>query len=123
MGHNGGYKRHKTEGQAGWDTAEGYKRSIAILEKSLQAAYVPKSGRLLELGCGAGNITLWLAEKGYEVYGVDIAPTAIQWAQESAQARHLKADFRVGNVLDLKGYLDDFFDFVLDGHCFHCIIL
>ncbi len=34
----------------------------------------------------------------------------------------MEADFRVGNVLDLRGYSDDFFDFLLDGYCLHCII-
>jgi len=88
----------------------------------LQADYVPKKGRLLELGCGAGNITLWLAGKGYDVCGVDIAPTAITWAKEKARELNLPADFQVGNVLDLKDYHDNSFDFLLDGHCFHCII-
>ena len=28
----------------------------------------------------------------------------------------------MGDVLDLQDYPDDFFDVILDGHCFHCII-
>jgi ubiquinone/menaquinone biosynthesis C-methylase UbiE len=32
------------------------------------------------------------------------------------------ADFRVGNVVDLKSYSDGFFDFVFDGETLHCII-
>jgi ubiquinone/menaquinone biosynthesis C-methylase UbiE len=122
IGHDDAYKKRKAEGQPGWGWDKDYQRSETILEKVLQAEHVPKSGRLLELGCGAGNITLWLAEKGFEVYGVDIAPTAIEWAKEKAREQNLAADFRVGNVLDLEEYPDDFFDFVLDGHCFHCII-
>jgi ubiquinone/menaquinone biosynthesis C-methylase UbiE len=122
VGHDEAYKKRRARGQAGWDTAEGYEESLAILERSLQAKYVPKSGKLLELGCGAGNIALWPAKKGYAMYGVDIAPTAIEWAREKAKKHHLQMDFRVGSVLDLKEYPDDFFDFVLNGHCFHCII-
>ncbi len=122
IGHDDGYKKRKAEGRAGWDTAEGYEESKVILEKWLQAEHVPKSGKLLEVGCGAGDIALWFAEQEYEVYGVDIASTAIEWAKEKAEERNLKADFRVGSVLDLKEYSDDSFDFVLDGHCFHCII-
>lgn len=53
---------------------------------------------------GAGEIALWLVEKGYEIYGVDIAPTAITWAQENAKEHNIKADFRVGDVLDLQDY-------------------
>ncbi len=122
IGHNKLYKKYKTQGRPGWDTSEMIRENMATLEKTLQADYVPKKGKLLELGCGAGNITLWLAQKGYEVYGLDIAPAAIKWAREKASKENIKADFRLGNVLDFKGYPDDFFDFILDGHCFHCII-
>ena len=41
--------------------------------------HAPRSGRVLELGCGAGDLSLALAEHGYEVHGVDIAPTAIDF--------------------------------------------
>jgi len=34
----------------------------------------------------------------------------------------ISADFRVGNAVDLASYPDDFFDFVFDGECLHCII-
>ena len=122
IGHDNVYKKKKTEGMPGWATAEQIQENIARLKELLQAKYVPKSGNLLELGCGAGDLTLWLAEKGYNAYGVDISPAAIAWAQEKAKERNIKADFRVGSVLDLKDFPDDFFDFVLDGYCFHCII-
>jgi len=83
---------------------------------------VPQKGKFLELGCGPGNVTLWAAGKGYEAYGVDISPCAIEWAEEKARENNIKTHFRTGNVLDLKDYPDNFFDFILDGHCFHCII-
>lgn len=122
-GHDSIYKKHRSQGKAGWDAnADSINETKAILEKALQSEHVPKKGKLLELGCGAGNITLWLAEKGYEGYGTDIAPTAIDWAKEKAGQLNIKCDFQVGNVLDLKEYKDNSFDFVLDGHCFHCII-
>jgi ubiquinone/menaquinone biosynthesis C-methylase UbiE len=120
--HDEVYQKHKAEGKSDWSTPEQIQEDIKILEKVLQAEYIPKSGKLLVLGCGAGEIALWLAEKGYEIYGVDIAPTAITWAQKKAKEHNIKADFRVGDVLDLQDYPDDFFDVILDGHCFHCII-
>lgn len=122
IGHDKVYKKRRAEGQQGWATAEQAEEYLAILTRELQPEYVPKSGKLLELGCGDGVNAIWLAERGYEVYGVDIAPTAIEWAKAKAKERNLNIDFQVGNVLDLANYPDDFFDFVLDGHCFHCII-
>lgn len=113
------YRKRKAEGKPGW--TDEYESKVAELEKLLKADYAPKGGRFLELGCGAGNLTLWLAERGFEAYGLDRAPTAIAWAQENARPRSLKADFRVGDVVDLEGYPSDSFDFVLDGGCFHYI--
>ena len=116
------YKKRKAAGKPGWTDEKDYADKVAALEKLLKKAYVPKRGRLLELGCGAGNLTLWLAEHGFGAYGVDFVPTAIAWAKLRAARRGVKVDFRVGNVADLKGYENEFFDFVLDGACFHYIV-
>lgn len=121
--HDEHYKKNKERGWTGWrQKQESVDTNISILERVFGYPYVPQKGNLLELGCGAGNITLWAGKKGYDVYGVDISPTAIEWAGEKAGECNIKADFRVGNVVDLKDYSDEFFDIVLDGHCFHCII-
>jgi 2-polyprenyl-3-methyl-5-hydroxy-6-metoxy-1,4-benzoquinol methylase len=122
FGHDSKYKKRKVEGQQGWATAEEVDEFHLELEKILKSDYVPKEGKLLELGCGDGANLIWLAKKGYEVYGIDIAPTAIEWAKEKIKNQNIEADFRIGNVLDLKEFEDNFFDLVLDGHCFHCII-
>lgn len=76
----------------------------------------------LEVGCGAGDQSLFLASKGYSVSGVDISPTAIEWAIEQAAERGHRIDFRVMDVRDLVGIDDEAFDWVLDGYCWHCVI-
>jgi ubiquinone/menaquinone biosynthesis C-methylase UbiE len=63
-----------------------------------------------------------MAEKGYQSTGVDIAPTAIDWAREKARSRGVQADFFVGNVCELAACSSSAFDMVLDGHCLHCIV-
>jgi 2-polyprenyl-3-methyl-5-hydroxy-6-metoxy-1,4-benzoquinol methylase len=35
-------------------------------------------GRILDVGCGAGRVCLYLQKKGFDVLGVDISPLAIQ---------------------------------------------
>ena len=121
--HDGTYKRYKAQGGVGWDVTEAaYREREAALERILAAGRAPTTGRLLEMGCGAGNMSIWLARRGYEVYGVDIAPSAIQWALENGRAANSAAKFSVGDVCDLAGFADASFDFVLDGHCLHCII-
>jgi len=34
--------------------------------------------RILDLGCGSGRHTVYLAKHGFEVYGIDIAPKGIE---------------------------------------------
>ena len=38
-------------------------------------------GRALDVGCGTGTNAIWLAQHGYDVFGVDIAPLAIEKAR------------------------------------------
>ncbi|NOQ21636.1 MAG: methyltransferase domain-containing protein [Candidatus Aegiribacteria sp.] len=123
VGHDKAYKKRKADGYEGWDTsADGYDEAKTKLDMIFGYGRAPKSGRLLELGCGAGNVTVWLAGKGYDTYGIDIAPTVIAWAREKAGEQGVNVQFSVGSVLELNTFSNDFFDFVLDGHCLHCII-
>ncbi|MGA2987452.1 MAG: methyltransferase domain-containing protein [Terriglobia bacterium] len=115
------YRRLRAEG-SDWNTPEQLGETVSLISKFFDRAEVPRSGRVLELGCGAGDLSLWLAGQGFEVFGVDISPTAINWAREKFSARRLSGNFRVASVLDLAEFDEGFFDIVLDGHCFHCII-
>lgn len=38
-------------------------------------------GRVLDIGCGAGRIALWLQLRGFDVTGIDVSPTAIEVCQ------------------------------------------
>jgi len=42
-------------------------------------------GTALELGCGRGDDLVWLAQEGWIVCGVEIAPTAISYARANAE--------------------------------------
>jgi 2-polyprenyl-3-methyl-5-hydroxy-6-metoxy-1,4-benzoquinol methylase len=48
-------------------------------------AACPRPGRALDVGCGAGVLTPWLAEKGLKVTGIDILPKAITVARSLAE--------------------------------------
>jgi len=119
--HENKFRQLKKEGKPGWSSEDEINEMLACLDKAFLEEKHAESGKLLELGCGSGGLTLRLSQRGFEVYGIDISPTAITWAKEKATEQAIKADFREGNVLDLP-YPDDYFDIVVDGHCLHCII-
>ena len=122
-GHDREYQKRLADGAIGWNPEPGgYPIRETDLRAILAGGHMPSSGALLELGCGCGNLGLWFAELGYTVHGVDIAPTAVELAQQRARDRSLDATFQVGSVVDLALYADGAFDLVYDSHLLHCII-
>ncbi|ODR04621.1 SAM-dependent methyltransferase [Mycolicibacillus koreensis] len=44
----------------------------------------PTSGRALELACGVGSASVWLARRGLDVWGMDVSAVAIEQARALA---------------------------------------
>ena len=116
------YQQCRQQGLTGWFDGKALEAVLSRLSERMQADYLPKTGRVLEMGCGAGDQSLHLAALGYDVSGVDIASTSIAWANEKAIQRGLTADFQVGNVCNLNAFPDASFDIALDGNCLHFVI-
>jgi SAM-dependent methyltransferase len=74
----------------------------------------PKGGRFLEAGCGPAANALNLAKLGIDVTGVDLAPEAVEGAQEAFVRHGLEGEFVLGDVRQLP-FPDDSFDFVYAG--------
>lgn len=115
------YQECKRQGLPGWFSAEELDRILINLSIRLSAEHLPRSGRVVEFGCGAGDQSLLLAASGYDVTGIDISPTAIAWARNKAQERGIRAAFEVGNVCELADTAAATYDMVVDGHCLHFI--
>ena len=106
---------HYREGNLPWDTG----RPSSQLQRVLGAHGI-RPGRVLELGCGTGVNSVWLAGQGWEVVGVDFAPLAIERAQRRARAAGIAARFLVADVLQLPD-LGGPFDFFFDRGCYHAV--
>lgn len=61
--------------------------------------FLKPGDRLVDLACGAGSITVFLAEQGARVTGIDLAPGLIALARQDAVTRGVQADFIQANVL------------------------
>ena len=75
-------------------------------------------GRALDLGCGYGRASIYLAKLGWDVDGVDFVPEAIAEAARRSKAAGLEVRFHISAANDLD-YLAGPYDYALDVGCCH----
>ena len=74
--------------------------------------YLPPQGRILDVGAGAGEYSLYFARKGYEVCALELAENNIKAFREKLTPED-SIDLVQGNAVDLSSYDDSSFDVVL----------
>jgi SAM-dependent methyltransferase len=63
---------------------------------------------------------VWLAQQGFTVTGVDVAPLAIERAEQRAHAAGVQVRFVVADLLHLPD-LNGPFEFFFDRGCYHAV--
>ena len=104
-------------GVPNWDIGRPQRAFVDLLDAGLVRSPV------LDVGCGTGELSLFLARHGYDVLGVDLSPLAIRQATEKARWRRVAAQFLVWDALDLSGLraADLSFRTVVDSAMFHIL--
>ncbi len=98
-----------------WGTEAGRKDWIAVeqdvreLEKELVNL---KVSRVLDLGCGIGRHSLFLASKGFQVSSIDASNKAVDFTQHAAREAGLSIDVRQSPMTTLP-FKEHYFDYVL----------
>ncbi len=64
--------------------------------------------RILELGCGGGEFSVWLAKMGGRVTAIDLGPDLVEAATVLAHANQVDCSFRQGTVAELPFDSDSF---------------
>ncbi len=72
----------------------------------------PQRIKVLDHGCGAGRHTIYLAEKGYDTYGVDIAEQGLEITRQRLVDKNLKVDLKQDSIYELP-HPKDYFDAVV----------
>lgn len=75
-------------------------------------------GSVLDAGCGVGVTSVWLAERGHEVVGLDLSSVAVERARRLAAERGVAARFEAADLSGFDGF-DEKFDTVVDSAVFH----
>lgn len=94
---------------APWES--GPRRELVEL---IESGRIPP-GRAIDLGCGTGSDSIFLAEHGFDVTGVDLSPVAIEKAQRAAEAAGRQPRFVAADLLALPPDVQGPFDFLFDG--------
>lgn len=103
------------DGNLPWDTG----RPSSELQRVVSRIAMQPC-RALELGCGTGTNSVWLAQQGFEVTGIDVAPLAVEQAKKRAFGAGVQVHFAVADVFHLPD-LDGPFAFFFDRGCYHAV--
>lgn len=96
-----------------WDTG----RPSSDLRGAIAEGWI-KPGRALELGCGSGTNAIFLAQSGFDVTAIDIAPTALTIARRKADQAGVQVRWLLADVLNPPSYLPKY-DVIYDRGCYH----
>jgi SAM-dependent methyltransferase len=79
-------------------------------------------GRALDFGCGTGTDSIYLAQHGWDVTGVDMVPKALAIARRKAAAGGVSPRLVQGDVTRLQAFgVGDGYTLLLDFGCFHTL--
>ena len=78
-----------------WHDHDRYDKAISVLSPI-------RNKRILELGCGSGKLSVWLAKQGAHVTGVDIGPDLLAAAQALAKVNQVECEFRRESITSLR---------------------
>lgn len=87
-------------------------RFFKFLKK--ECKYKLENRTVLDLGCGAGRNSNYLAEIGNNVIGIEISKTAICLAKTRAREMGVIVDYRTGDIGEKYDIKDESIDLVLD---------
>ena len=104
-------------GVPNWDIGRPQRAFVHAQEAGLVESPV------LDVGCGTGELALYLAGQGHRVLGIDLSSVAIRQAKAKAEWRRVPAQFLVWDALRLEGLADIGLTFrtVVDSAMFHIL--
>ncbi len=84
-------------------TTNAASRKPEAIDKSvswiIQESNIKPGNSVLDLGCGPGLYASRLAQKGFQVTGVDFSPNSINYARQYASEQDLQIDYRLQDYL------------------------
>lgn len=96
-----------------WDARQAAPELVRVIQEEA----IVKPCRVVVLGCGSGDNAIYLAQQGFDVTAIDLAPTALGIAEQKAKQAGVEVDWMLADVLNIPDV--EPFDFVFDRGCYH----
>jgi len=107
-------ERYRT-GELPWDTGRPDLHLVSLISK-----WPLVRGKALDIGCGTGTNSLWLARQGFEATGLDVSAEAIAQARQRAGAQEVDCTFVCDDFLT-SDMAANSLAFAFDRGCLHTI--
>ena len=109
------FQKRYASGDTPWEIG---KPDVNLMETVTATPIAPC--KALDIGCGTGDNSIWLAQNNFQVTGIDASEIAIQKATGKALQAKVKCSFK---TLDfLTGKIEGAaFGFAFDRGCFHTL--
>ena len=122
------FQKLRAAGKKSWDEQADPQASFDnfVMRPFLEESLAGMAGPLdtlsaLEIGCGSGPVSCFLAAKGLAVRGIDVSPTALEMARQNAAERGMNLQFDFADICNMPEQRDRY-DPIIDGHCLHCLV-
>lgn len=92
---------------------------IRFVARRFYKAKDRKQIRILDLGCGPGACSWYIAREGFALSGIDGSETAIRRCKQRLESEKLTGDLKVGDLGRLD-WPDNYFDAVIDNAAVCC---
>lgn len=91
-----------------------------VLRGLIEGSDALPPGSALDVGCGTGDASIYLAQHGWHVTGVDFVPKALDETRAKARAANVTVNFVRADVTHLgQAGIGSGFQVIVDNGCFH----
>ncbi|MCL5737935.1 MAG: class I SAM-dependent methyltransferase [Bacteroidetes bacterium] len=105
------YRRVKDESHIHWHHEE----IPVLLREAVQS--LNGSGMVLDIGCGTGVNSVFMAQQGLDVTAIDFVPEALEFARRRAEKFGVDVNFIRADVTKFDAPVK--YDLIVDAGCFH----
>lgn len=115
-----GYELAYRLGLTPWERAgEGLAPELTRLLEHAEAGRTPPFGAALDIGCGTGGHSIELAQRGWQVTGIDTVSRALDRARTRAPEADLDVRFMAADATRLEETAGSGYRLLFDLGCFH----